>query len=98
MRRTKRVEITVETSRLIVRRSVGEGVVWCAQCSAPAQTVSAGEAAALTRVSTGELERRAGAGRLHVIETAGSSPLICLSSLLASTDDRGDDDAADSHG
>jgi hypothetical protein len=87
MRRTKRVEITVETSRLVVRRGVGDAPVWCAACSAPAQTVTPGEAAALAGVSTGTVYRRAGAGRLHFIETAGSSPLICLNSLLVSIDE-----------
>ena len=86
MRRTKRVEITVETSRLVVRRGVGEAPVWCDECSAPAHTVTPGEAAALAGVSTGAVHRRAKAGRLHFVETAGSSPLICLNSLLVSTD------------
>jgi hypothetical protein len=94
MRRTKRVEITVETSRLVIRRGVGEAPVWCARCSAPARTVTPGEAAALAGVSTGTVYRRVRAGRLHVIETAGS-PLICLDSLLVSTDGGGDDDAAE---
>ena len=87
MRRTKRVEITVETSRLVVRRGAGEAPVWCAECSAPAQTITLGEAAALAGVSTRTVYRWAGAGRLHVIETAGASPLICLNSLLMSTDE-----------
>ena len=87
MRRTKRMEITVETSRLVIRRGVGEAPVWCARCSAPAQTVTPGEAAVLAGVSAGTVYRRAGAGRLHFVETAGSSRLICLNSLLVSTDD-----------
>ena len=95
MRRTKRVEITVETSRLVVRRGVGDAPVWCAECSAPARTVTPGEAAALPGVTTGTVDHRARAGRLHFIETAGSSPLICLNSLLASTDEGGDDDSAE---
>lgn len=85
MKRTKRVEITVETSRTVVRRGTGDATVWCAECSAPSHTVTPGEAAALTGANRG-----AGAGRLHFIETAGSSPLICLNSLLASTDEGSD--------
>jgi len=53
----------------------------------------AGEAAALTGVSTNTIYRRAGAGRLHFVEAARSS-LICLNSLLVSTGEEGDDRAA----
>jgi hypothetical protein len=87
MRRTKRVEITVETSRMVIRRGVGEAPVWCARCSAPARTVTLGEAAALAGVSTGTVHSRVRAGRLHFVETAGS-PLICLDSLEHAADDR----------
>lgn len=93
MRRTKKVEITVETSRIVVRFGVDDDTVWCAVCSAPAQTVTPGEAAALEAANPGVIDRRAGAGRLHLIEKEGSLPLICLRSLLASFDAHGDDDA-----
>lgn len=83
MRRRRRLEIAVETKRMVVRRGMSQAPVWCAECSAPVQTVTPEEAAALTGVDTSAGPRRAGADRLHFVEAAGRSPLICLNSLLA---------------
>jgi hypothetical protein len=94
MIRRKRVEITVETRRLVVRRGMSQAPDWCAECSAPVQSVTPGEAAALPGVSTGTVYCRAEAGRLHFVETAARSPMICLNSLLRSTGEGGDDHAA----
>ncbi len=80
------IEITVETSRLVVRRCMSQAPDWYAECSAPVQSVTPREAAALTGVSTSTIYRRAKAGRLHFVEAAARSPLICLNSLLGSTD------------
>jgi excisionase family DNA binding protein len=79
---------------MVIRRGVGEASVWCAACSAPTQTVTPREAAALAGISAGTVYRRAEAGRLHFVETAGPSPLICLNSLLVSTDQGGDERGA----
>ena len=84
MRRRRRVEVTVETSQLVVRRGLGQIPGWCVDCSALVQTITLGEAATLAGVSTSTVYRRAEAGRLHFVETA-QSPLICLNSLLRPT-------------
>ena len=81
MKRRRRLEITVETSRLIVRRSTSLTPVWCVECSSTVRAVAAEEAAALADVSTRTLYRWVETGRLHLIETAEQSPLICLNSL-----------------
>lgn len=87
MKRRKRVEITVETSLLIVRRSTSRTPVWCTACSSPVRSVTPGEAAALAGVSERTVYRWVEAGRLHFMETAEQALVICLDSLLGSTDD-----------
>jgi predicted site-specific integrase-resolvase len=52
------------------------------------QSVTPEEAAALAAVSTRIIYRWVEAGQLHFNETAEQSPLICLNSLLRSTDTR----------
>ena len=82
MKRRKRVEITVETSLLVIRRGTNQGPVWCLECSSPVQSVTPEEAAVLAGVNTRAVYRWVEAGQLHFIETAEQSPLICLNSLL----------------
>ena len=72
MRQRRSVAITVETSRLVVRRSTNRMHVWCTHCSTHVQAVTLEDAAALTK-----------AGKYHFVEEAGSG-LICLKSLFVS--------------
>ena len=88
MKRRKRLEITVETSQLVIRRDANQAAVWCLECSSPVQAVPPEDAAALAGVSTRTLYRWVEAGQLHLIETAEQSPLLCLNSLLSSTEIR----------
>ena len=85
MRRRKRLEITVETRRLVIHRRTNQTTVRCLACSSPAEWVSPEEAAAMAGVSTRSLYRCVEAGQLHFIETAEQSLLICLNSLLKPT-------------
>ncbi len=89
MKRRKRIEITVETSLLVIRRGTNRGQVWCLECSSPVQSVTPEEAAVLAGISTRTVYRRVEAGQLHFIETAEQSLMICLNSLLRSTDKGG---------
>ena len=82
MKRRRRLEITVETNLLVVLRGASRIPVWCGECSSMVQTISPEEAAVLANLSTRALYRRVEAGRLHLIEPAEQSPLICLDSLL----------------
>ena len=79
----RRIEITVETRRVLVaaagRVPVGES--WCVACAASTPHVAPGEAARLTGTSTREVFRRIEAGRLHFTETGGGELLICRNSL-----------------
>lgn len=88
MRQRRRVAITIETSRLVVRRRVSQRHVWCARCSAHVQSVTLEDAAALIGVST--IDTQAEAGEYHFVEEAGSG-LICLNSLFVSIDKQNHD-------
>jgi hypothetical protein len=85
MRQIKRVAITVEISRLIVRQRMSQTHVWCTRCSAHVQSVRLEAAAALIGVSTSTIDTQTEAGEYHFVEEVGSD-LICLNSLFASID------------
>jgi len=85
MGQRRRVAISIETSRLVVRRSMSQMNVWCASCSAYVQAVTLDDAAALIGVSTSTIDTKTEAGGYHMVEQAGSG-LICLNSLFVSID------------
>jgi hypothetical protein len=82
------MEITIETRQMIIRHRARPVLDWCPECSSMVQWVAPQEAAALAGVSTRTIYRRVEAGQLHFTETAEQLPLICLDSLLGSTDTR----------
>ena len=84
MRQRRRVAITVETSRLVVRRSMGQRHVRCARCSAHMQSVTLEDAAALIGLNTSAIYTQTEAREYHFVEEAGSG-LICLNALFAQT-------------
>ena len=85
MSQRRRVAVTVESRRLIVRRSMGQRHVWCAQCSAWVQSVTLEDAAALRGVKYIQTD----AGEYHFVDEAGSG-LICLNSVLVSINKQND--------
>ena len=89
MKRKRRTEITVETSRLVIRRSKNQPPVWCPECSSPVESVTPEEAAVLASVKTRAVYAWVEAAQLHLIETAEQAPLICLNSLRSLTDKGG---------
>lgn len=90
MRQRRRLAIAIETSRLVVRRSMNQTHVWCALCSAQVPAVTLEDAAALIGVSTSTVYTQTEAGGYHVVEEAGSD-LICLNSLFVSIDKQNHD-------
>lgn len=86
MKRKRRTEITVETSRLVIRRNRSQTPVWCPECSSLVESVTPEEAAMLAGVNTRAVYAWVEAGQLHLIETAEQAPLICLNSLRNLTD------------
>jgi hypothetical protein len=85
MKRRSRIEITVETSLLVIRRGTNLAQVWWNGCSSPVQMITPEEAAARAGVSTRTIYRWMEAGQLHVIEIEKQALLICLNSLLTLT-------------
>lgn len=84
MRRRRRMEITVETRRLVIRRSTNPAAVSCIECSSPVQLITPEEAAVLASVSTRTVYRRVERGQLHFVETEAGGLLICPNSLPTS--------------
>ena len=80
------MEITVESSFLVLRPSTNHAPAWCEACSSPVQWITPEEAAVLANVSTRTVYRWVEAGQLHFIETAKRALLICPNSLSRATD------------
>jgi hypothetical protein len=84
----RRVVTTTLTREVwVVRRAAGESApqapAWCADCAGPSGMLTPEEAAAVAGVSPLIIHEWAGAARLHAVETADGSLLICLNSLRA---------------
>jgi excisionase family DNA binding protein len=77
----RRIEITVETSFLVFRRTNRTDARLCAMCLSPARLIAPDEAAVLAGVSTRTIYRWVEAQKLHFAETSDSRLLICPNSL-----------------
>lgn len=84
MQRRKRIEITIETSQMLViksrRLSAQQRQRQCPVCQA--QMLMPDQAAAVIGLSTRVIYRRVEAGQLHFTETADGGLFVCLPSLL----------------
>ena len=82
MRKTRRIEITIETDQVlsISRRFA----TWCGACADLTVMVRVDEAAALAGVNERTVYWRMETGQLHCTETPTGLQLICLNSLLKS--------------
>jgi hypothetical protein len=79
--KTRRTEITIETSRrLLVRRSGDRRKAWCPRCVAEVQMVTPQTAAVLMNVSSRSIYQWIEAGRVHFQEGPGGL-LVCTESL-----------------
>jgi hypothetical protein len=78
----ERIEITIETSHIIVIR---RRPAWCPACALQVELLTAEEAAAAVGVSSSPIHRGAESGQLHASEAADGTLYVCLNSLLNST-------------
>ncbi len=79
---TRRMEITVETERVIVLSRRGSlALAWCRECSTQVGTFSINDAV-LAGFSPQAICRWAEAGKFHVVEPVGEPSFICLNSIL----------------
>ena len=81
MKRSRRLEVTVETDRIMVTRG-GRSQMWCPVCQAEAQMIPVDEAAILQHVNSRTIFRWVDERRLHFVETANGLLRICLNSLV----------------
>lgn len=81
MRRTRRLELTVETDRIIMVVDGGSEKLWCPVCQSDTQMISVDQAAILQQVNARTIFRWVDEGRLHYAETAQGLLRICLNSL-----------------
>ena len=80
--RIKRIKITVESYEvLVIRRRGGLAQLWCPTCCEQVAVISFSEITP-SGLSAETIRLQIEAGRLHMIETVGGSPLICLKSLI----------------
>ena len=82
MKRKRRLEIIVETTRRsIIRQSGAAPATWCEQCSGPLLPAEA--AVAVTGLSSRAIHRLVEAGEVHFAETPSGALLVCPNSLVA---------------
>lgn len=80
MSKRRRMEITVETTRVVLRHT--RRTIFCPTCFTPTPMITQHEAAVLAGVSTRTIEAMAAAAQLHFIEMEMGRLLICPQSLL----------------
>ncbi len=80
----RRIEITVETDRVLIIRRRPLVRAWCKECGAEVEMVSLEEAEALSEVTRPELCESAQAHRWHLSQNQEETCLVCLESLRKS--------------
>jgi hypothetical protein len=81
----KRTEIIVETDRVLIIRRRRSIRIWCPKCQCEVDMVALEEGEALTGMSGQALRDHAEAGKCHLHESQDGALLVCLESLLKST-------------
>ena len=82
MKKRKRTEIRFEVEQtLVVRQRRAPIVVWCEWCREQVTMIRPEDATATAGLTPRAIYRLVEAGRLHFIETADGSLLICLNSI-----------------
>lgn len=80
--KTKRTDITIETSRVIVISKPKRMIAWCDGCNKEVDWVTLDEAARLANASSREVIRMVEGGNLHSAETLEGILLVCPDSLI----------------
>jgi hypothetical protein len=79
-----RVEITIETERLLIIRRRRTFRAWCQECGCEVDMVSAGEAELPTGMAGQTLRDGAEARGWHIAQGRDGTEMVCLVSLLKS--------------
>jgi excisionase family DNA binding protein len=90
LKRKKRIELTIETERLlVVTRRKSASRARCSECAGQVKMVTADEAATLAGVNSRTVYRWIEEGKVHFLEPSDGLPLICLNSLYDLTASKG---------
>lgn len=77
----KRIEITIETDRLLIFEERKRIFIWCAPCGKRVEGITTDDAAIRARVNSRTIFRWVESGRVHYTETPEGLLLICPHSL-----------------
>jgi hypothetical protein len=81
---SKRTQITVETSRVLIVRRMRSSRTWCRECAREVDAVRLDEVSALTGMTQQAFRECAETGKWHLSESSDGALLICLDSLMNS--------------
>ena len=82
MKRTRRIEVTVETDEIAIIRGLQDKVLTlCPECAKTVVMITADQAAMVACTTTREIYRRVEEGSVHVVETPEGFLLVCPRSL-----------------
>jgi hypothetical protein len=82
----KKTRITLESEQVLVIRRRGSTRRWCWECGREVDAVDVAQATALIRIHPLRLRECARNEGWHLIETAEGPSLVCLESLLKSSE------------
>ena len=87
MKITSKREIYIERERSItIRFANGQSLRFCRSCQTDSRFVTVDEAAIMRRTTSREIFRRVETDQIHSAETNEGLLLVCLTSLLQSTE------------
>jgi hypothetical protein len=81
---SKRTQITIETSRVLVVRRMHSSRTWCRECAREVDVVGLEEASVLTGMTQPAFHECVETGKWHFSESSDGAPMICLVSLMKS--------------
>jgi hypothetical protein len=83
---SKRTEITIRISRLLVMNKVKAMTAWCEECGKQSHWLTVDDTALLLGITSRMVFRQAEAGALHSTETREGLLMVCLGSLSQEAD------------
>lgn len=79
----KQTRITIETDSLLILRGRNSRLARCPQCEAEREMIALENLGVISNLDRAALEEWLNSGKLHRVESADGTVLICLDSLLA---------------
>jgi hypothetical protein len=79
----KQTRITIESSSLLILQGRSSTRSWCSRCAAEVEMIALEDTGVISNLEPPELEDWLNSAKLHRLQTADGSSLLCLNSLLA---------------